>query len=511
MHPLENKVIYQIYPKSFLDTTSTGEGDIKGIISKLDYLDELGIDYIWLSPVNKSPQNDNGYDIEDYYEIDERFGSKDDYLELIAEANKRGIKIMMDLVLNHTSTNHEWFKKALKGDQKYLDYYFFRKDINDMQSSFSGSAWNYVPFLDLNYLCVYDKTQADLNWDNEEVRRELYKVVNYWIDLGVEGFRLDVILDISKDLDKNMNAFGPNLSKYIIELNNNTFKDSILTVGECWHACHNLMSSICHANGLFQAFRFSDISITNDVDKWHQIPFNLNRFAQVLEDWQEVYKGCNAIVMNNHDLPRLISLWLDDQEYRVQSAKLLVSIFGFIKGNLYLYQGEEIGMTNPKFVSIQQYRDIESLNKYQLLVNEGIEEKEILDLLSKVSRDNARTPMQWNRSNNAGFSDSKPWIDVNSNYLEVNVEADLNSEFSIFKFYKNIISFRKENYHKLCEDYDFIAEGKLLIMENKHYKIVANFSNDELNYSKVSQYLFTNVKEYFSNKMLPYEVYIKEK
>lgn len=287
---LENKVIYQIYPKSFMDTNQDGVGDLQGIISKLDYLQTLGVDYIWLSPINQSPQKDNGYDISDYDAIDPLFGTIDDYKQLIKDANQRNIKVMMDLVLNHTSTEHIWFKKAVQGDPYYQDFYYFRDQPNAIRSIFSGSAWNYVPELNKYYFCYFDKTQADLNFENENVRKELYAMINRWIDLGVEGFRLDVVDHISKDLDNGINCKGPKYEIYLKELNNQTFKDKILTVGECYGSSVEEMRRMCHQDGLFQAFHFKDISITNENFKWDQKPFDLHHLATIYKEWQNDYE-----------------------------------------------------------------------------------------------------------------------------------------------------------------------------------------------------------------------------
>ncbi|MGL4382720.1 MAG: alpha-amylase family glycosyl hydrolase, partial [Bacilli bacterium] len=289
MNSLENKVIYQIYPKSFLDTNNDGIGDLQGIINKLDYLKDLGVDYIWLSPINKSPQNDNGYDISDYDQINPCFGNKQDFINLINEAASKNIKIMMDLVLNHTSTNHEWFLKALEGHKEYQDYYYFQEEVNPIQSIFLGSAWNYVPSLNKYYFCFFDKTQADLNWNNPKVRMKLYQSINKWIELGVEGFRLDVIDHIAKDLDNGITSNGPKLLEYLKELNNKTFTNKILTVGECWNASLEEMEKICQKDGLTQAFHFEDITHTNGKTKWDQQPFNLNKLASILSKWHNEY------------------------------------------------------------------------------------------------------------------------------------------------------------------------------------------------------------------------------
>lgn len=510
MNKLENKVIYQIYPKSFMDSNNDGIGDLKGIISKLDYLKNLGVDYIWLSPINKSPQNDNGYDISDYYRIDEMFGDIEDFKLLIKEAKARSIKIMMDLVLNHTSTDHEWFQNAINNDPEYLDYYIFQDQPTNINSIFGGSAWNYVPALDKYYFCFFDKTQADLNWENPKVRQELYYMINFWIDLGVQGFRLDVIEHISKDLKNGINCKGPRYLEFLKELNNNTFKDELLTVGECWFASVDQMNDMCHKDGLYQAFHFAEIVHTSGpTGKWDQVPFNLKQLSSTIKEWQNDYRGCNAIVMNNHDLPRLVSLWLDDKNYRYESATLLITIFGLLKGNLYLYQGEEIGMCNAYEDKIDLYNDIESRNYYLEQKAHNIDEEEIMSKIMTVSRDNARSVMQWNNQVNAGFSSVKPWTFVNKRYQEINVENDINSNNSIFNYYQEIIKFRKSNYELIQNKIDYIINENILVITRKGFTIVANFSSSNYKYKiDDKEIIFNNYKGSITNDVKPYQVVV---
>mgnify|MGYP001622917426 CR=1 FL=1 len=512
MKNLENKVIYQIYPKSFKDTTGNGYGDIKGIIEKLDYLQDLGVDYIWLSPCCKSPQNDNGYDISDYMKIDELFGTNEDYENLIKEANKRNIKVMMDLVLNHTSREHIWFKKALQKDPKYYNYYIWRDEPNEIQSMFGGSAWSYSEEVGKYYFRLFDKTQPDLNWENEEVRQELYKMINYWIDKGVEGFRLDVIDLIGKEPDKMITGKGPKFYEYLKELNNNTFKDKLLTVGECWCSTIEESYKMCNKDGLTQAFHFTHQCLTHtNGDKWNQSKIDLHKLCDSLNKWENEYKGIEAIVMNNHDLPRMVSLWLNDKEYRKESAKLLITLFGLLKGNLYIYQGEEIGMTNAYFESIDKYKDVETLNKYNELKQKHFSENEIMNIIKLVSRDNARTPMQWDATENAGFSSSKPWIEANKNYKEVNVLKDINSKDSIFNYYKNIIKYRKENYNIIESNAIFKTEGKILTMEKNNFILFANFTNENINIKSENKVLFKNYEDIQKDILRPFEVIVFEK
>lgn len=508
MKKFENKIIYQIYPKSFRDTTGNGIGDINGIIEKLDYLKELGVDYIWLSPICVSPQKDNGYDISDYYNIDSMFGSKEDYYNLISEAKKRNIKVMMDLVLNHTSDEHIWFKKALEKDEKYYNYYIFRDEPNDIKSYFGGSAWEYSEKVDKYYFRLFDKSQPDLNWKNPEVRADIYKMVNYWIDKGVEGFRLDVIDLIGKDPDNNVLGRSPMFYEYLKELNENTFKDKLLTVGECWYSNLEESNKMCNSKGLTQAFTFNHLGLVDTDDKWIKQKLDLNKLVEVLEFWENEYSGINAQVMNNHDLPRLISTWLNDSEYRVESAKMLITLFGLLKGNLYIYQGEEFGSTNAYMNDISDYRDVETLNKYDELREMGFDEKVTMSFIKKTSRDNARVPMQWNSKENAGFTKGKPWLKINENYKEINVETDFKSENSIFEYYKNIIRFRKDHYNLIDTKVEFEVEGEIIKFKRGNINFVGNFSEYAYKLNKKEKPKFSNYKEENKKYIRPYEVYV---
>ncbi len=508
MKELENKIIYQIYPKSYKDTTGNGIGDLKGIISKLDYLQDLGVDYVWLSPVCQSPQNDNGYDIADYYKIDDMFGTNEDYELLIAEANKRNIKIMMDLVLNHTSSEHIWFKKALENDEKYDNYYIFRDEPNDIGSYFGGNAWSYSEEVGKYYFRLFDTTQPDLNWENKEVRDDIYKMVNYWIDKGVEGFRLDVIDLIGKEPDKFITGKGPKFYEYLKELNENTFKDKILTVGECWGSTVEESYKMCNPQGLTQAFHFIHMSLTDGKDKWFKQKIDLEKLANVLTDWQNNYKGIEAVVMNNHDMPRLVSTWLNDTDYRKESAKILITLFGLLKGNLYIYQGEEIGATNAYMNDIQDYNDVETLNKYKELEALGYDEKTIMSMIKRTSRDNARVPMQWDSSENAGFTTGTPWLKTNRNYKEVNVEKDRKSKDSVFEYYKEIISFRKSNYDLIDKEININVNGDIFEFTKGNLKFVANFSQFIVPFEKLETPRFTNYENINNEVLRPYEVYV---
>lgn len=461
---LGNKVVYQIYPKSFQDTNSDGIGDLKGIIKHLDYLEELGVDYIWITPFYVSPQNDNGYDIADYRNIDPMYGTMEDFDLLVKEAAKRNIHLMMDMVFNHCSTRHEWFQKALKGDPYYRDFFIFKKGKNGLpptnwESNFGGDAWSYLPETDEYYLHLFHVTQADLNWDNPNVRQACYDIVNFWIDKGVKGFRFDVINLISKtgiyedDLTGNGKKYytdGPRIHEYLQELNRNTFGryDDIITVGEM--SSTTLENSIRYSNPasheLSMIFSFHHLRIDYPSgNKWQIQPFRFHDLKKNLFTWQrEMEKGggWNALFWYNHDQPRIVSRIGDEGKYRLESAKMLATTIHGLKGTPYIYQGEEIGMTNAGFTDISQYRDIESLKYYNLMKRKGKPEEEIYESLHRKSRDNSRTPMQWDDSENAGFSDVQPWISVIPNYKEINT-LDRESDNSIFNYYRKLIRLRK--------------------------------------------------------------------
>lgn len=509
---LKNKVIYQIYPKSFCDSNNDGIGDLEGIIGKLDYLSNLGVDYLWLCPINASPQKDNGYDISNYYELEPMYGTKETFKKLIQEANKRDIKIMMDLVLNHTSTTHEWFQKALAGDPEYQEYYIFRDQPNDTRSVFGGSAWNYAPELKQYYFCYFDKTQADLNWDNPKVREAMYAAVNYWIDFGVEGFRLDVINHISKDLDHGIHCNGPKLATYLEELNASTFKNELLTVGECWGATLDDLQSITGDNRLVQAFHFKDICPNTNEDKFNQGPLDLNRLLTTCQQFENEYTGINTIVLNNHDLPRLASIWLQDTpKLRYYASTLLCGFFSSLKGNLYVYQGDEIGMINYEKDTIEEYDDVWDHNIYQEKIEAGNDPKEVMKTIRKYSRDNARVIMPWDNSSHKGFSKATPWIPYD-NASEVTVLNDVTKTHSVYHFYKKMIQFRKDHYELLDLPMNYTIEDKLVVMKKENLTIVANF-HDQPTQTKyaASKSIVSNYSTCDSKSLMAYEVrYILE-
>ncbi|MEI0548681.1 alpha,alpha-phosphotrehalase [Brachyspira intermedia] len=497
----KNKVVYQIYPKFFMDSNNDGFGDIKGIISKLDYLQNLGVDIIWSTPFFVSPQKDNGYDVADYYNVDPSYGTMEDVEELIKEAKKRNIDIMFDMVFNHTSTEHEWFKKAMNGEEKYKNYYIFKKGrvVNGKKepptnwvSKFGGNAWQYVEKFDEYYLHLFDVSQADLNWDNEEVRKEIFDIVNFWIKKGVYGFRFDVINLISKpevfedDFEGDGRRFytdGINIHKYLKELNKNTFGkyDNAITVGEM--SSTSIENCIKYSgekeNELSMVFSFHHLKVDyKNNDKWQLMDFDFQELKNILFSWQEGMQNNNAwsaLFWCNHDQPRIVSRFGDDKKYHKESSKMLATVMHCLRGTPYIYQGEEIGMTNAYFNNINQYKDVESINYFNILKNNGIEEKEIYKILQSRSRDNSRTPMQWNDKENAGFSNAKPWIEVISNYKDINAENNINDENSIFNHYKKLIKLRK--------DYKVISEGKTIpiLKDDKNvFAFMREYNNEKL-------------------------------
>ncbi|MGW7927119.1 alpha,alpha-phosphotrehalase [Staphylococcus xylosus] len=501
-------VVYQIYPKSFNDTTGNGEGDLQGIIEKLDYLQYLGVDYIWLTPVYESPMNDNGYDISDYYKINEKFGTIEDLKILVAEAHERDLKIMMDIVINHTSTEHEWFKQAYAdSDSEYRDYYFFKRSSDaqpptNWESKFGGNAWKYDKKTDAYYLHLFDVTQADLNWDNPKVRCALYDIINYWIDFGIDGFRFDVINLISKGEFKNSEKIGkefytdgPRVHEYLHEMNERTFggKD-LMTVGEMSSTTidHCIKYTAPERQELSSVFNFHHLKVDYvNGEKWSNAKLDFHKLKDILMEWQQgIYEGggWNAIFWCNHDQPRVVSRFGNDtnETLRKQSAKMLATVLHMMQGTPYIYQGEEIGMTDPGFASIEQYRDIESLNAYSNMKRAGYDEDEILTILGQKSRDNSRTPVQWTSEKNAGFTTGTPWIDIPDNFDQINVEAAIEDEQSVLHTYRDLIRLRHE--------YDIVTYGSIepLYMEHNElfiykrlYKdetwlVVANFSKERM-------------------------------
>ncbi|RDY26924.1 alpha-glucosidase [Romboutsia weinsteinii] len=506
-----NSVVYQIYPRSFYDSNNDGIGDLKGIISKLDYLRKLGIDVIWLSPVYKSPNDDNGYDISDYRDIMDEFGTMEDMDNLLSEANSRGIKILMDLVVNHTSDENIWFKNAVRDENsKYRDYYVFRKAVdgkvpNDLGSIFSGSAWELDEKSGEYYLHLFSKKQPDLNWENEDMRNEVYDMINFWLDKGVGGFRLDVIDLVGKQPDQCITGNGPKLHDYLQEMNLRSFGNKdVLTVGETWGATPEIakLYSNPNRNELSMVFQFEHISLDEipGKSKWDLAPLDFIKLKEVFNKWQTELSndGWNSLFWNNHDLPRIVSRWGNDsKEYRELSSKMLATVLHMQKGTPYIYQGEEIGMTNVKFDSIEDYRDIELLNMYKERMENGYQKDDIMKSIYAKGRDNARTPMHWDGSINGGFSNVAPWIKVNPNYVDINVENNLKDSDSVFNHYKQLISIRKEN--------DVVVYGDFKLLDRNHKSIFAYIR--ELNNERlfIVANFYVNNEEFILGKDIKFE------
>jgi len=464
-----------------MDSNGDGLGDIPGITSRLDYLEKLGVNYLWLTPVFISPMNDNGYDVADYYKVDPSFGTLDDLEHLIFEAKKRGLGIMLDMVFNHTSTDHEWFQKALKGDPKYKDYYIFRKGSGgnpptNWISKFGGNAWEYVPEFDEYYLHLFDKTQADLNWENEDVREELYEIVNFWLDKGVSGFRFDVINLISKPDEfaddeigdgRRFYTDGPKIHQYLKELNRETFgrvADTI-TVGEMSSTTLENCVRYSHPeeDELSMVFNFHHLKVDYDEgDKWSLKNFDFQELKEIFDHWQsgmDNLGGNMALFFSNHDQPRALSRFGDDKNYHKESAKMLATSLHLLKGIPYIFQGEEFGMTNAYFTSIDDYRDVESINYYNILKKQGLPEEIIIKILQAKSRDNGRTPILWNGEDGHGFTTGTPWIPF-SKMEGINMEEDQKDENSIFAYYQKLIRLRKES--------PVIQKGSYKIIDKDH-------------------------------------------
>ena len=534
-------VIYQIYPKSFQDSNGDGIGDIPGIISRLDYLKKLGIDGIWLSPVYRSPQDDNGYDISDYQDIDPMFGTMKDMETLIKEAGKRGIRIIMDLVLNHTSDEHPWFREARKGkDNPWHDFYVWRdgtegKLPNDLKSVFGGPAWQWEPACGQYYLHQFSVRQPDLNWENPRVRQELYAMIRWWMEKGVGGFRLDVIDRIAKEPDLKITEDGPGLHQMIRELNRETFGGGdYMTVGEAWSATPENARLYSNPDGseFSMVFQFEHILLDQQPggEKWDLAPLSLRNLKKVIGKWQTSLYGCgwNSLFWNNHDLPRIVSRWGDDGAFREESAKMLAILLHGLQGTPYIYQGEELGMTNVDF-ALEDYRDIETLNLYKERMALGYPEEKIMESIRAKSRDNARTPMQWEDAPGAGFTTGEPWIPLNPNYRLINAADQADREDSVFACYRQLIRLRKEwpvfvkgRYVPLDEENPriFSYERRMEQPDQKGGRlvVVCNFYGEE---EKLSEDLpLEGMKLIFSNypgregekELLPYEarMYLKD-
>ncbi|HEM4387528.1 TPA: alpha-glucosidase [Streptococcus suis] len=528
----KKSVIYQIYPRSFQDSNGDGVGDIRGIISRLDYLHELGIDAIWLSPVYQSPMDDNGYDISDYQGIAPEFGTMEDMEELIAEGHKRNIKIIMDLVLNHTSDEHFWFQEALNGpDNPYYDYYVWADEPNELRSTFSGSAWEYVPHLNKYYLHQFSVKQPDLNWKNPALKQEIWDMINFWIEKGVGGFRLDVIDLIGKEPEKLITADGPTLHPLIQELNEKTFGAyDLVTVGETWSANPENAQLYSHPDRkeFSMIFQFEHVGLDQQEgkEKWDLAPLDPARLHKVLSKWQTelVGKGWNSLFWNNHDLPRAISRFGDDRPaFRELSGKMLAIYLHFMSGTPYIYQGEEIGMINTPITDISQADDIETRRMYAERIENGFTKEELITSINAKGRDNARRPMQWTAEEGAGFSTGQSWLALGDTVKDINVEKALADKQSLFYTYQKLIALRKE-YPCMSEgNYEVIETGNPLVMAYRKYDeqddfiILVNFTSDEQTYEVSSEgysmfmHNYENGVNLDENVLRPFEAIVLKK
>ncbi|WP_017902444.1 alpha,alpha-phosphotrehalase [Pseudomonas asplenii] len=496
MQDWQRSVIYQIYPKSFHSHAGLPTGDLLGVVDKLDYLKWLGVDYLWLTPFLRSPQRDNGYDISDYYAIDPIYGSMADCELLIAEAGKRGIRLMLDIVVNHTSTEHVWFQQARSSlDNPYRDFYIWRDQPNSWHSKFGGNAWEYEAQTGQYYLHLFDHTQADLNWDNPRVREEVFRMMRFWRDKGVGGFRLDVINLISKPKDfpedasdgRRFYTDGPNVHQYLQEMHREVFAGhDLVSVGEMSSTSleHCIRYSRPESRELSMTFNFHHLKVDYpNMEKWVRADFDFLELKRILSDWQlgmQAGGGWNALFWCNHDQPRVVSRFGDDGEHRTVSAKMLATALHFLQGTPYIYQGEELGMTNPGFERIDQYRDVETLNIYRIQREAGHSQEQSMAAIMQKSRDNGRTPMQWTAGPNAGFSSAQPWIDLPENASWINVEQQLEDPDSVLHHYRRLVELRRSealmvegSYRQLLPEHPqvwaYVREGqgeRLLVVSN---------------------------------------------
>ncbi|WP_373471400.1 glycoside hydrolase family 13 protein [Carnobacterium alterfunditum] len=514
-----SSVIYQIYPRSFQDSDGDGIGDIQGIIQRLSHLAELGIDAIWLSPVYRSPNDDNGYDISDYQAISPDFGTMDDMDMLIQKAKELGIRILMDLVVNHTSDEHAWFIESRKSkDNEYRDYYIWRDGKNndapnELTSIFSGSAWELDEQTNQYYLHLYSKKQPDLNWENPKVRNEIWQMMNFWLDKGIGGFRMDVIDLIGKVPDELITGNGPMLHTYLKEMHQKTFgKRDVLTVGETWGVTTDdaKLFSSPERDELSMVFQFEHIGLDEQPGKpkWDTKPLNFIALKQVFTKWQLALDGdgWNSLFWNNHDIPRIVSNWGDDSpQYRKVSAKMFATFLHFLKGTPYIYQGEEIGLTNTPIASIEEVNDIESINMYNERLQQGYSKKEIIQAINKKGRDNARRPIPWDGSLNGGFTTGTPWLALNPNYKELNVKNDQEDDKSVFNYYKTLIRLRKENELIVWGEYkELLPNDPQLFVYERSYKgetwlVIINFYQEPTFYKdedrKVDTIIISNYED----------------
>lgn len=526
-------VVYQVYPKSFQDSNGDGIGDIPGIISRLGYLEKLGIDAIWLSPVYLSPGVDNGYDISDYQKIDPQYGTMGDMDNLIREAKKHHIRIIMDLVVNHTSDQHPWFIEARKSKENpYRDFYIWRDPVeghepNELKSAFSGSAWKFDEKTGQYYLHFFADQQPDLNWKNPKLRNKIYEMMNYWIDKGIGGFRMDVIELIGKDPDKKIRENGPMLHPYLKEMNENTFAGKeLMTVGETWNSTPKIAAEYSDParHELSMVFQFENQGLDQQEgkEKWDLRQLDLGELKKVLVKWQteiDFDHAWNSLFWENHDIPRVISRWGNDKEYRVQSAKMFAIVLHLMHGTPYIYNGEEIGMTNCPVKSIDEVEDIESINMYRERIDKGYSKDELIKAINTKGRDNARRPMQWSNEESAGFTTGKPWLKLNPNYKTINVKEALEDPNSIFYTYQKLIKLRHENAVVVDGDFELVENTSDNILAfwrklgDEKWLVVANLSGEKQNLNldiSFKKVLISNYEKRDSLKdmvLKPYEAF----
>ncbi len=534
-------VAYQVYPRSFMDSNGDGIGDIQGVIAKLDYLKNLGIDVIWVSPIYQSPNDDNGYDISDYQDIMDEFGTMEDFDQLLDEVHKRGMKLIMDLVINHTSDEHPWFIESRSSkDNPYRDYYIWHpgkkgEEPNNWESIFGGSAWEYDKSTKEYFLHVFSKKQPDLNWENSDVRKELYQMVNWWLDKGIDGFRVDAISHIKKiaglpDLPNpmqkkyvpsyngHMNREG--IQDFLKELKDETFANyDIMTVGEAnGVSIEEADEWVGEENGKFNMiFQFEHLDLWG---KNTDTGLDIHALKKIMTKWQTGLNGLgwNALFLENHDQPRSLSTWGNSKEYRVESAKGLATMYFLMQGTPFIYQGQEIGMTNVQYPFIEDYNDVDAKNLFKRQTKEGVPVEEIMEIIWKTGRDNSRTPMQWSTGKNAGFSNGDPWLQVNPNYKEINVEKEMQNPDSIYHYYKKLIALRKELEVLIYGRYDIILEGHdqvyaytrtlddetVVIITNLFAEVVELMLPADLE-NKTKDLLLSNYDQFEANKLQPYE------
>ncbi|GBU10860.1 trehalose-6-P hydrolase [Erysipelotrichaceae bacterium] len=546
----KKSTIYQIYPKSFYDSNGDGIGDIQGIISKLSYLADLGVDYLWITPMYKSPQYDNGYDIADYYAIDPMYGTMDDFDELVTKAHEKGLKIMMDIVVNHTSTEHQWFQEAKKDlTNKYRNYYIWKNgkgvsEPTNWQSKFGGSAWAKTPETEEYYLHLFDERQADLNWENEELRKEIYKMMRWWLEKGVNGFRLDVVNLLSKSHDfkddtlENAQADGrkyytdgPKIHMYLQEMNREVFAKfpGTLTAGEMSSTTIEQCIEYTKPENkeLDMVFNFHHLKVDYlKLEKWSNAKVDYKQLKELICTWQkgmQTGNGWNALFLSNHDQPRAISRFVNPQKYHFEGATMLAIMMSALQGTPYIYQGEEFGMLNPEFTEISEYRDIEAINHYDILQKKGFSKDETLEILRLKSRDNSRTPLQWNNTQNAGFTTGIPWINVGKNYRNINAAEDEKSAKSIRKFYQKLIALRKTESLLMTGEFEYIQTAPEIFAYNRigvdeQLLVIVNLSEkgqpipiiaDNIGMNEI---ILSNYRQVdIPSKLMPYEALIIKK